>query len=83
MAQGSAAVGFVVTAGGLVIANDLINGPWEAAKEVKRAVATIIAAFVSVGIDKVLPGLGTGMAVILAVTAAVKVGPPLLNKVFP
>ncbi len=79
----AASTGFVITAGGLVIANDLIVGPWDGPKEVKRAIATVIAAFASAGIDRVIPGLGTGLAVILALTAAVKVGPPLLAKVFP
>jgi hypothetical protein len=75
--------GLVATAGLLVITNDLVNGPWDVPKEVKRLGATVIAAFVTAGIDVALPGLGTGLAVILVLTAAISVGPPLLNKLFP
>jgi len=80
---GSASTGFVVAAGGLVITYDLLVGPWNPPQEIKRGLATVVAAIVSYGVDRVIPGLGTGLAVILALTAAVKVGPPLLTKVFP
>lgn len=79
----SAAAGLVVTTGALVLTSDLVNGGWQTQKEVKRAVATVVGAIVAVGLDKAVPGLGTGLGVILVLTAAIKVGPPLLNKMFP
>jgi hypothetical protein len=79
----TSAPAFVITAGVLVMTNDAVNGSFTGPKEVKRFVAMVVGAFVGAGLDKVLPGLGTGLAVIVAITAAIKVGPSLLGKVFP
>lgn len=79
----SRSVGFTLTAGGLMVANDIIVGPFTWPTMTKRAIGTVVACFVGVGIDMVVPGLGTSLAVILAITAAIKVGPGLAHKVFP
>lgn len=78
----AASTPLVLTAGALVITTDLLSDKWDTAKETRNAVATVVACFVSAGLDKVLPGFGTGLAVILVVGVAIKAAPPLMDKVF-
>lgn len=77
----AASTGFVVTAGVLTLTEDLVTDKWQTPKAVKVAVATVLAAYVSAGLDRALPGFGTGLAVILALTAALKSGPAILDRI--
>lgn len=78
----SVSTGLCITAGGLVLVSDLVGGTWKADKEIRNTVATVVAAFVSAGLDQILPGFGTSLAVILVVGVAIKYAPPILNKLF-
>jgi hypothetical protein len=77
----AASTGFVITAGVLTLTEDLVTDRWENPKALKVGVATVLAAYVSAGLDKALPGLGTGLAVILVLTVALKSGPAIFDKI--
>lgn len=72
--------GIVVTAGG-VSAIDLILTGYNSASMVRITVATVASALVSAGLDKVVPGLGTGGAVILLLAVLLKSGPVIAKKI--
>lgn len=74
--------GVVVTAGAFGMV-DLVLNDWEPVKALKLAVGTIAAAYVSAGLDKVLDGWGTGLAILLLVGAILRNGPRIVSKVFP
>lgn len=76
----AASTGLVVAAGAIVLTEHAVTG-WEAGRELKVAVATVLAALVSGGLDRVLPGFGTGAAVLLLVAVLYRSGPPLLAKI--
>jgi hypothetical protein len=78
----AASTGFVVTAGALVLIDDLVNDKWETPKALRVSVATVLAAYVSAGIDKVIPGLGTGLSVVLVAGVVLSSGGRILNKIF-
>jgi len=80
MAEGAAA-GTVVTAGVLVLVEDALTGKWNNSKGLRVGVATVLAAFVSEGINKALPGLGTSIAVILLLGVVLKSGPVIADKI--
>lgn len=77
----SAQVGLTVTAGALVLTADLLDGTWDNAKAVKTVVATVLAAYVGAGLDNVMPGFGTGLAVLLVLGVAYKDGPSIMTKI--
>lgn len=77
----AASTGLVVTAGALVIIEDLITDKWETKKGLRTAVATLLAAYVGAALDKGLPGLGTGLSVLLVLGVALKSGPVIMEKV--
>lgn len=74
--------GIVITAGVFGMA-DLVLNDWDPAKALRLGVGTVAAAYVSAGLDKVLDGWGTGLAVLLLVGAILKNGPKIVSKLFP
>lgn len=74
--------GIVVTAGG-ISALDLIMTDYTNQAMLRITGATIAAALVSAGIDKIAPGLGTGAAALLLVAVLLKSGPPIAEKIYP
>lgn len=77
----AASTGIVVTAGALVLVDDLVSDQWQTPRALKTAVATVLAAYVSAGLDKVAPGLGTGLAVLLLVGVVYKSGPRISQRI--
>lgn len=78
----SASTGLVVTAGALVLVDKLLDPkPLKPADALKGAVATVIAAYVSAGLDKIAPGFGTGAAVVLVVGVVLRVGPRIGDRI--
>jgi hypothetical protein len=78
----STSTGFVVTAGALVLVEDLVTDKWSTPKALRTGVATVLAAYVSAGLDRALPGFGTGLAVLLVLGVALKVTPGITAKLF-
>lgn len=76
----AASTGFVITAGALVLMEDLVTDSWSNADALRTAVATVLAAYVSAGLDKALPGFGTGLSVLLVLGVAYKSGPPIMSR---
>lgn len=74
--------GIVVTAGAFGM-TDLILNDWDPIKALRLGVGTVAAAYVSAGLDKVLDGWGTGLAILLLVGAILTNGPKIVNKLFP
>lgn len=74
--------GLVVTAGS-ISALDLIMNGYDDTKMLRIAGATIAAALVGAGLDKIAPGLGTGASALLLVAVLLKSGPPLADKIYP
>lgn len=77
-----ASTGIVVTAGALSF-GDLILTGYHADAGVRIAVATVLAAFVSAGLDKVIPGLGTGLGAVLLAGVILTSGPRIVQKLAP
>lgn len=75
------AAGTVVTAGALVLVESALTKKWDNPKALKVAVATVLAAFVSEGINKAAPGLGTGFAVVLLLGVVLKSGPAIADRI--
>lgn len=75
--------GIVITAGAFGMADHILNEKWEPIKALRLLVGTVAAAYVSAGLDKVLDGWGTGLAVLLLVGAILTNGPRIVNKMFP
>lgn len=71
--------GIVLAAGGIVLADQALGG-WDAAKGVKTFAATVLATFAAGALDAVIPGLGTGTAVVLLVGVVLHTGPSLLGR---
>lgn len=71
--------GLVLAAGGITLADQALGG-WEAAKGVKTLAATVLAAFAAGALDVVIPGLGTGSAVLLLVVVVLRTGPSVLGR---
>lgn len=78
----AASTGIAVTAGA-VSALDLILTDYNNTDMLRITVATIAAAFVAAGLDKAVPGLGTGSASLLLVGVLLRSGPTVANKIFP
>lgn len=78
----AASTGFVITAGALVLVKDLVTDHWETRKALRVGVASVLAAYVSAGLDKALPGFGTGLAVVLALGIALDAVPAIAEQLF-
>jgi hypothetical protein len=72
----AASTGLILTAGALSELDLALTG-WQPTQGVRIAAATVLAVFVSAGLDKVIPGLGTGAAVVLVAAAVMRSGPPI------
>lgn len=71
--------GLVVTAGALSIVDQLLNdGGGETILRI--AVGTVLAAYLSAGLNKAIPGLGTGAGLLLLFGAVLRSGPRIAPK---
>lgn len=78
----ASSTGIVVSAGALSLADLVLEG-WKPDQGVPIAVATVLAALISSGLDRIIPGLGTGLGVILLAGVILTSGPRIvahLNK---
>lgn len=73
--------GIVVTAGALALA-DLALTEWDPHVGLRIGVGTVVAAAISAGLDKVMPGVGTGLGVLLLLAAVMGNGPKIAEKLF-
>lgn len=78
----AASTGIVLAAGAFAV-GDMVLTDWNPGVGLRVSVGTVAAAFVSAGLDKAVPGLGTGLAVLLLVGAILRHGPSLAGKLFP
>jgi hypothetical protein len=74
--------GIVVTAGA-ISAIDLILDDYDNVKMLRITGATIAAALISAGLDKLVPNLGTGASALLLMAVLIKSGPPIAEKIYP
>lgn len=79
----AASTGIVLTAGAFALGDLILNETWTPAVGLRIAVGTVGAAFISAGLDKVAPGFGTGIAVLLLIGAILGNGPKIAAKIFP
>lgn len=75
--------GVVLVAGAFAFGDALLTDQLTPPLGVKLLVGTVAAAFVSAGLDKALPGFGTGLGVLLLVGAVLGNGPAIAAKIFP
>jgi hypothetical protein len=78
----ASSTGIVVTAGVLSF-GDLVLSGYNATAGVRVSVATVLAAFISAGLDRVIPGFGTGLAVVLLAGVVFTSGPRIVQKITP
>lgn len=71
--------GIVVSAGALTLTDLALTG-WDPSRGVRIAAGTVLAAFVSAGLDRVVPGLGTAGAVLLLVVAVAASAPTIAAR---
>lgn len=71
--------GIVLAAGALTLADSVLSG-LDTRKAVFIVAGTVGTAYVAAGLDKVLPGFGTGTAVLLLVAALYSHGPSISQK---
>jgi hypothetical protein len=74
--------GIVVTAGALGMV-DLVLNDWNPKEGLRLLVGTTAAAFVSAGLDKMIDGFGTGLAILLLLSALMRNMPHIVKKLFP
>lgn len=74
----ASSTGIVVTAGALSL-TDLILSGWQPDQGIRLSVATVLAALVSSGLDRVVPGLGTGLGVVLLAGVILTSGPRIVD----
>lgn len=79
----AASTGIVLTAGAFALGDMILTDGYSPEVALKLTVATVAAAFVSAGLDKVAAGLGTGLAVLLLLTAILGNGPKIADNLFP
>lgn len=73
----------IVLAAGAVGGADLILNDWDPLKGLKLGVGVVLASFIAAGLDKVLDGFGTGLAIVLLLGAILSNGPKIVNRLFP
>lgn len=78
----ASSTGIVVTAGALSLADLVLTG-WEPTSGLRITVATVIAALVSSGLDRLAPGLGTGLGAVLLAGVILTSGPRIVDKMTP
>lgn len=74
-----ASTGIVLTSGAFSF-GDLVLTGYNAKSGIRITVATVLAAYVSVGLNKVIPGLGTGLAAVLLAGVVLTSGPRIVQK---
>lgn len=74
----ASSTGIVVTAGALSL-TDLILSGWQPDQGIRLSVATVLAALISSGLDRVIPGLGTGLGVVLLAGVILTSGPRIVD----
>ncbi len=70
--------GIVVTGGAVSFADAVLND-WKPETGVRIGIATVLAALVSAGLDRVMPGLGTGVASLFLLSVLLTSGPRLVK----
>lgn len=75
----ASSTGIVVTAGALSL-TDLALDEWKPEQAVRIAVGTVLGALISSGLDRVVPGLGTGIAVVLLTGVVLTSGPKIAKQ---
>lgn len=75
--------GIVVAAGAFALGDVILNDQYTPALAIRLTVGTVAAAFAAAGLDKVVPGFGTGVGVVLLVGAILGNGPRIASKLFP
>lgn len=73
----AASTGIILTAGALPIAEMVMSEGWQADRGIRLVAGTALAALAAAGLDKVIPGFGTGTAAVLLVASLYKYGPRL------
>jgi len=73
--------GIVVAAGALSL-TDLVLTDYDPSKALRLGVGTVLAALVSAGLDKVVPGFGTGAAVVLLAAVVLTSGPRIVDQLW-
>lgn len=73
----------VLTAAGIAAADLITGDAYTGSKLVRIAVGAVGAALVSSGLDKVVPGFGTGAATLLVVAVLLDAGPRLSTRLVP
>lgn len=80
----AASTPIILTAGGIALLDVLLGAPAEwAQRGLPITVGTVGGAFISAGLDKVLPGFGTGVAVVLLVAVLYSSGPKIAARIDP
>lgn len=74
----ASSTGIVVTAGALSLTDLVLNG-YKPESAVRISVATVAAALVSSGLDRVIPGLGTGLGAVLLAGVLFTSGPRIVK----
>lgn len=75
----ASSTGLVVTAGALSL-TDLILDGWKPDQGIRITVGTVLAALVSSGLDRTIPGLGTGLGVVLLAGVVLTSGPRIAKQ---
>lgn len=78
----AASTGIVVTAGSISLLDEILTDR-RSPVLLRISVATAAAAFLAAGLDKAIPGLGTGTAALLLLGVLIRSGPTVAEKVFP
>jgi hypothetical protein len=75
----ASSTGIVVSAGALSL-GDLVLTGWKPDQGIRISVATVLAALCSAGLDRLIPGLGTGVAAVLLAGVILTSGPRIVEK---
>lgn len=73
----------IVLAAGAIGMTDLVLNAWDPVKALKLGIGVVLAAYVSAGLDTLLEGWGTGLAVLLLLYALVNNLPRIVKTMFP
>ncbi len=78
----AASTGIVATAGAVSLLDEILSDRRPQVL-IRISVSTVAAAFIAAGLDKVVPGLGTGSAALLLLGVLIRSGPTVAERVFP
>lgn len=74
----ASSTGIVVT-GGAISLIDAVMDEWKPETGIRITLATILAALVAAGLDRVFPGFGTGIAALYLLSVLLTSGPRLIK----